>query len=152
MPDIRVTAKTFKVSGNFRWIAAELPQRVARRERHYRSLLRARIVANASGRPGPEVITGEYIDSIEVRGAWVGTDDPRGKRLEFGYHGPDADGVTYDQPPYPHFHSAVEEVRPLFFGSMERLTAELVSDLRSSFPGAVAAERGAQAAIGEAMA
>lgn len=124
---VRVEVKTFKVVGAFERAAVELPERVQRRERHYRGRLRDRVAANASGRPGPERITGEYVDSIEVRGPAVGTDDPRGRRLEFGYHGPDEDGVRYDQPPYAHFQPAIDEVRPAFIRSMERLVTELTT-------------------------
>lgn len=127
MPNIRVTAKTYHIVGAFDRAAVELPDRVGRRERHYRARLQSRIIANASGRPGPERVTSEYVDSIEVRGPAVGTDHPAGRRLEFGYHGPDADGVTYDQPPYPHFQPAADEIRPAFFRSMERLVTELVT-------------------------
>ena len=126
MPRVRVEVKTYKIAGEFRQAAVKLGRQTDQREAHYRLLLRSRIQDHARGRPGPQRVSGEYLASIGVRGPAVGTDDPRGRRLEFGYHGPDADGVTYDQPPYPHFQPAIDEVRPAFFRSMERLVAGML--------------------------
>lgn len=126
MIGVKVQAKTYKVVGEFNRAALIMGPAVSNKERHYRLLLKTRVIDHAKGRPGPERITGEYLSTIGVRGPAVGTDDPRARRLEFGYHGPDADGVTYDQPPYPHWQPAVDEVRPLFFAAMERLVAEVL--------------------------
>lgn len=83
--------------------------------------LREAVIRNASGRPGPNRVTGTYVNSITVRrrrmaggSVWsVGTDDPRARRLELGFHGTDSDGRVYNQPPYPHWLPAIEEVMPL---------------------------------------
>lgn len=70
----------------------------------------------ASGRPGPEVETGEYRDSIMKRGhqrslfsstTVVGTDKPQARRLEDGYVGIDRLGRHYHQPAFPHWRPGI---------------------------------------------
>jgi hypothetical protein len=71
------------------------------------------IKKNASGRPGPEVITGNYRNSIviaditEDRMAFR-SDHPAAARLEYGYVGRDSLGRMVDAPPYPHFRPALQ--------------------------------------------
>lgn len=81
-------------------------------------LIETSIKAHASGRPGPNAITGHY------RGSWttvtikdgtgyiarVGTNAPQARRLEYGYRGPDILGRTFNQPPYPHMKPGVQAV------------------------------------------
>lgn len=76
----------------------------------------ARIRANASGRPGPNVITGRYRASwqsvtsrIPYGGECVmGTNAPQGRRLEFGFFDmTDSLGRHYFQPPFPHVQPAI---------------------------------------------
>lgn len=82
-------------------------------------LLRALIMENASGRPGPNVISGDY------RGSWtpvpfpvpdgggvdIGTTQPQGRRLEYGFYDrTDSIGRHYFQPPFPHVEPAVNEL------------------------------------------
>lgn len=69
---------------------------------HYGQLLVTKVKANASGRPGPRVQTGDYRRSINMvfKGgpnpeASVGTNRPQGRRLEFGFHGTDSLGRSY---------------------------------------------------------
>ncbi|MFJ7023259.1 hypothetical protein ACIQUW_33350 [Streptomyces sp. NPDC101117] len=83
-------------------------------------LLRAMIRFNASGRPGPNIITGDYFDSWEPArpfpvpdggGAELGTDRPQARRLEFGFMNRfDSLGRFYRQPPFPHVEPAVTEL------------------------------------------
>ena len=82
-------------------------------------LLRAMIRWNASGRPGPNIITGQYFDSWRTEpfpvpdggGAVVGTDQPQGRRLEFGFWDmTDSLGRHFFQPPYAHVEPAVHEL------------------------------------------
>ncbi len=70
---------------------------------------------NASGRPGPRVVTGTLRRSIRVDGprrvgtAWearVGPTVVYSRRVELGFDGTDAIGRTYHQPPYPYFGPA----------------------------------------------
>jgi hypothetical protein len=82
-------------------------------------LARAMIRYNASGRPGPNIITGQYFDSWRIEpfgvpdggGATIGTDRPQGRRLEFGFFNMrDSLGRLFFQPPYPHVEPAVREL------------------------------------------
>ena len=90
--------------------------------RHYGALLRTRVMAAASGRPGPRAITGDYRRSWqhEYRGgggsftSMVGTSAPQGRRLEFGFHGQDSLGRNYNQPPFPHARPAFDATAPEF--------------------------------------
>jgi hypothetical protein len=95
-------------------------QRTVRRQA---DALRDRIRANASGRPGPNVITGRYRESWTIEdfpvsnggGAEVGTRQPQGRRLEFGFYDmTDSLGRHYFQPPFPHVEPAVNELSPRF--------------------------------------
>jgi hypothetical protein len=91
--------------------------------------LQRQIKANASGRPGPRVQTGDYRRSIRVKfgttsrlsgergaiSATVGTDNPQGRRLEHGFMGmTDSLGRLFHQPPYPHFGPAFDFIAPQF--------------------------------------
>jgi len=85
--------------------AAEVSNQFAR-------LTQSFVKMHASGRPGPQIITGEYFDSIRVSQlaepgltatAVVGTDAPQAARLEFGFVGVDSLGRHYHQPPFPHW-------------------------------------------------
>jgi len=79
----------------------------------------AMIKFNASGRPGPNIITTDYFDSWESipfevpvgGGADIHTDRPQGRRLEYGFMNMfDSLGRFYRQPPFPHVEPAVEEL------------------------------------------
>lgn len=67
--------------------------------------------ANASGRPGPNVVTNQYRGSWSLRRSGdvvsIGTNAVQGLRLENGFVGTDSLGRTYNQPPYPHAGPAV---------------------------------------------
>lgn len=82
-------------------------------------LLRALIMERASGRPGPNVISGDYRSSWKPEpfgvpdggGVEVGTREPQGRRLEYGFmHRYDSLGRFYRQPPFPHVEPAVNEL------------------------------------------
>ncbi|MEV6840311.1 HK97 gp10 family phage protein [Streptomyces sp. NPDC051133] len=89
--------------------------------RHSAKALVAQVQRNASGRPGPRVITGRYRSSWQsdvhragpVIVAEVGTNAPQGRRLEFGFVGVDSIGRHYNQPPFPHLGPAVGTFGPL---------------------------------------
>lgn len=101
---------------------AEIALKANASVRHYGQLLLTRIRANASGRPGPNAITGDYrrswtmqvVSGLGIYTAWVGTNAPQGRRLEYGFHGADSLGRNYDQPPYPHVEPAVNVTVPEF--------------------------------------
>ncbi|PVC80612.1 hypothetical protein DBP19_36350 [Streptomyces sp. CS090A] len=99
---------------------------VARRVVHTAELGRGIIRANASGRPGPNVITGKYRSSWEVVGraiphgaqCTIGTNAPQGRRLEYGFVGPDSLGRVYNQPPFPHVGPAVPRMEAVLWEQM----------------------------------
>lgn len=73
----------------------------------------------ASNPPGPNVVTGEYVNSwmIDIGAdgtVRVFTEHPASFRLEYGYVGVDALGRHYNQPPFPHVALAVAIVMPQF--------------------------------------
>ena len=94
--------------------------------RHHAMLLRVRIQRNASGRPGPNVITGKYRASWDVRmrtgggmvTAEVFSDAPQARRLEYGFVGVDSLGRHYRQPPFPHVEPAFRRTEPEFLQAL----------------------------------
>lgn len=83
-------------------------------------LVETQIKANASGRPGPRVVTGNYRRSWNTRivktgdgiSAVVGTNAVYGPRLEYGFSGTDSLGRNYNQPPFPHVAPALAQTEP----------------------------------------
>lgn len=77
----------------------------------YGVIYQGRVKERASGRPGPNVITGDYrgtigVDFAVVNGiatSTVSTSAPQALRLENGYFGTDSLGRTYHQGPFPHW-------------------------------------------------
>ena len=65
----------------------------------------------ASGRPGPQVVTGAYRASISKRNEgktwYVYTDAPQAARREFGFVGTDSLGRHYHQGAFPHWRPAM---------------------------------------------
>ncbi len=93
---------------------------------------------NASGRPGPNVITGTLRRSIKhdpitpwgVRG-WqtqVGPTAVYGRRVELGFHGTDSLGRHFNQPGYPYFTPSWNMVAP-------RMTAIYAAHWRKALTG-----------------
>lgn len=101
--------------------AVTAPAEVLAITRHFTMLLETAVKANASGRPGPRVITGDYRRSINgevgiaqdlsIEGT-VGTAKVQGPRLEYGFNGADRLGRIYHQPPYAHFGPAHDRIAP----------------------------------------
>lgn len=101
--------------------------------RHFGLRLVEEVKRNASGRPGPEEVTGEYVDSIyfevtdqvaaggEGASVDVGSDAPQALRLEYGFVGTDSLGRTYEQPPFPHWQPAMDVVEPEYEEAMTAL-------------------------------
>ena len=79
---------------------------------------------NASGRPGPNVVTDQFRSGIDGRTArtgdgWVGaygSDAAQAWRLEAGFVGPDSLGRVFNQPPYPWLGPTVGPVSEFFVG------------------------------------
>lgn len=85
----------------------------------YSQLALAKVRANASGRPGPRRITGDYTRSMNVTrigpfARSIGTNAVQGPRLENGFVGTDAIGRVYHQPPYAHFGPMATWIDPQF--------------------------------------
>lgn len=101
---------------------------------HHGTLLQAQVKANAAGRPGPRIQTGDYNRSIGLTfgfengspTARVGTNRPQGMRLEKGFTGTDSLGRSYNQPPFPHFGSAVDKIGAAFEKAVRGLGGELI--------------------------
>lgn len=95
----------------------------------------SRIRQNASGRPGPNVITGQYRASwrAETRGipygaeCTIGTNKPQGRRLEFGFYGPDSLGRVYAQPPFPHVQPAIGFIEGTLRAEMRAVVGEVLA-------------------------
>jgi hypothetical protein len=107
---------------------------IARGVQHTATVGIARIRGNASGRPGPNVITGAYRNSWRSEhrripyGAecTLGTDAPQGRRLEFGFVGVDSIGRHYNQPPFPHVQPALPFIQDTLMASMRLAVAEVL--------------------------
>lgn len=89
------------------------------------AILLEMVKRNASGRPGPNVITGVYRDSIAIiktstYESTVGTSAPQAMRLEYGFSGTDGAGRIYDQPAFPHFTPAKDIIAPQFKQAMQQ--------------------------------
>ena len=91
--------------------------------------LETTIKGNASGRPGPRAITGNYRRSWNTQmtrhlggaAAIVGTGAPQGRRLEMGFVGVDSLGRHYNQPPFPHVRPAMQQIEPGFVKAMREI-------------------------------
>jgi hypothetical protein len=86
-------------------------------------LLRALIMERASGRPGPNVISGDYrgswtpepFDVPDGGGVVIGTREPQGRRLEYGFYDmTDSLGRHFFQVPRPHVGPSVNELEDNF--------------------------------------
>ncbi len=103
---------------------------------HYGMLMQTRVKANAQGRPGPRMQTGDYNRSINLKvgmegasiAARVGTARPQGRRLEFGFVGADSLGRHYNQAPLPHFGPAFDQIAPLYEAAIAALGAGIFDD------------------------
>lgn len=114
--------------------AHRIPHAIARGVEHAGTLGQARIRGNASGRPGPNVITGAYRNSWQTHtrhipyGAvcTIGTDAPQGRRLEYGFVGTDSLGRSYNQPPFPHVEPAIPGIGAMLLAQMRFAVAEVL--------------------------
>lgn len=107
-------------------VAADMEQaakagydRMTKVVRKYAQLGLAKVRANASGRPGPRRVTGDYKRdmNIEYDGPFlanISTGKPQGPRLEFGFVGEDKLGRHYNQPPFPHWGPMADWLMPQF--------------------------------------
>jgi len=130
---IRVFTNARAVGAEFTAAAVAADSSVRKTIAHHAMLLQTKVKSKASGRPGPRAVTGDYRRSISRRVSThgpmtvgqVGTNSPQGRRLEMGFTGTDSLGRYYDQPPYPHFGPALDEIQKPFLGDL----ADTVQDL-----------------------
>ncbi|MEV4451269.1 HK97 gp10 family phage protein [Streptomyces mirabilis] len=105
------------MAASLAWQGPAVRARTRANTRHHAMLLRMRIQRHASGRPGPNVITGAYRASWDVKMTVAGgrvtavvfTEAPQARRLEYGFVGVDRSGRQYRQPPFPHIEPAYRE-------------------------------------------
>lgn len=115
-------------AGDLAHVAASSMPHLERAVSHNTSLLRTRVLARASGRPGPRAPTGDYrrswtpprvaVSITRIKG-WTGTNAPQAWRLEKGFVGRDAIGRYYNQPPYEHAAPAVDDVQEGFLADTQ---------------------------------
>ena len=87
------------------------------------------VIRHASGRPGPNIVTGEYVQSFytyrpDRHTVMLGSTAPQAARLEFGFFGQDSLGRVYQQPAFPHIYPAFAEVEARFERDLEELVEE----------------------------
>lgn len=128
------------ISSNANQVAADLAavglragSRAFAVTRHFGMLLQANVKRRASlprtGPPGPRIQTGNYVRSIGLRvgmsftgpAATVGSNAPQARRLEEGFSDTDSLGRRYNQPPYPHYGPALDEIAPLYVAAIAEL-------------------------------
>ena len=109
------------LAGRLEQAADRVGPEVNRTVQQQARLARALIREHASGRPGPNIITGAYVASWQIEpfpvpnggGADVGTQKPQGRRLEYGFYDmTDRIGRHFFQVPRPHVEPAVNELSP----------------------------------------
>lgn len=123
----RLTTDARRTAAAISAAAGPLDDEMAKVTARFGQLLRTRVRARASGRPGPRRRTGDYRRSITAQAgrmpngthfAIVGTNAPQGRRLEYGFSGTDSLGRTYSNPPLPHFLPALDETAPQYEAAM----------------------------------
>lgn len=132
MADITFETNAEAVAASLAAVPFKAGARIAEVTRLHGQLLLTTVRRNASlprsGPPGPRLQTGDYVRSWNLRTditagtvtATVGTDRPQGRRLEYGFVGPDALGRVYHQPPYPHAGPALDEIAPLYAAAIAK--------------------------------
>lgn len=129
--------EVFAFAGKLDRKAKVVPRQVALVLGRLGARMETRIKANASGRPGPRAITGNYRRSwttspARVEGdnitVTVGSNAPQARRLEFGFVGLDVLGRYYDQAPFPHVAPAVAATRPEVVESLAEIAVDLLED------------------------
>lgn len=127
--DVRVIGAT-ELAGEFTATGAWATQRSWGLAYQFGKMLIEVAQQHASGRPGPNIVSGEYVGSFYFdvvsydgsAGFYAGSDAPQAMRLEYGFVGTDSRGRIYNQPPYPHWGPAIDEVAPLYEAELYALT------------------------------
>lgn len=120
------------LAAEFHTRGANAQARAQGRATHWGRRMVREVQRRASGRPGPNIITGGYVRAITYElvsigkntGFVVGVNSPedeRAMRLELGFVGEDSLGRHYNQPPFPHFRPAADTLEPQIEASYGRL-------------------------------
>lgn len=123
-------------------LAAKFPSAAPKIERAQKQAVRKMgqrgvtlVRSYARGRPGPRRITGNYLRTINTAtiddgwGTTVGSNAPQARRLELGFHGVDALGRSYAQPPYPHFAPAIQRLQVEFPQAVAQATLDTLESV-----------------------
>ena len=94
-----------------------------------------RVKSNASGRPGPRRVTGDYTRTFNVElyrtgdavRATIGTNAVQALRLELGFVGADSLGRVYNQAPLPHWMPMADWVEQGFHADAANRIARLIA-------------------------
>lgn len=130
-----VTGQAAIAPGRFEKVTHRLAREVDRTTGEAAAMLMTQIVVNASGPPGPEIQSGEYVGSWRLErinaaegSAWIViTDSDYAHRLEYGFVGVDSLGRRYHQEPRPHIRPAMEQARQYFPQKVQHTMLEVIS-------------------------
>lgn len=109
------------------------PASVRKVNRRFQSILLMEARASASGRPGPQIDTGQFVNNMQTevvdRGNAVSlyNNSPQAARLEYGFVGIDASGRHYRQSPYPWLRRTFDRVAPRYAEEMNVEVEDLVN-------------------------
>jgi hypothetical protein len=108
-------SETKKLNKKLKKRPAEIRRRLDELPEQAEDFLMESLVINASGPPGPNVVTGQYVANFTTilekhKGGFVlGAENrsPQAARLEYGFFGVDSLGRNYAQAPRPHFRPSL---------------------------------------------
>jgi hypothetical protein len=141
MPGVNMSTDALGVAADLAGLATTTQARVQSVVSTYGFLLQAAVKRHATGRPGPNIITGHYNASIGVQisstggtaFAAVGTNAAQGRRLELGFHGTDSLGRRYNQPAFPHFGPALDEIEGPFEAALAAVGVGTLAKRQNTF-------------------
>jgi hypothetical protein len=106
-----------------------VPREVRRINQRYAVILGNSLTHHASGRPGPNVVTGAFRASMMVKVTGFSivaiNNSPQARRLEYGFVGTDRLGRHYAQPPYPSVIPALLEVSPQWIAELQQVVPRM---------------------------
>lgn len=135
--NVTVDTNAGQVAVDFRNAAANTDEALGviaiRNGQDLQTAIKQRASLPRGGPPGPRLITGNYVRSINRRTTRlagsieveVGTNAPQARRLEMGFFGTDSLGRHYAQPAYAHFGPALDEIAPRFMADVEAAVARI---------------------------
>jgi hypothetical protein len=104
-----------RLGRKFKSLPANLELEIAALNNRYSQILLKEVIKNASGRPGPNIVTGQYVSKFIIvqrdHGFAITNPSPQTARLEYGFSGRDSMGRVYAQPPFPHMRPALNSVK-----------------------------------------